>query len=54
MKIIIHLRVGHFNWIEDCTVKNVIATGKREVQEALKPGQVPGGSLAENAGKKVT
>ena len=50
MKILIHLRVGHHEWIEDRTVKTLIANAKHEVQQALKPGQNPGGSQKDNEG----
>ena len=53
VKVIKHLRVGHHNWIEDSTVKDVIGAAKRDVQQALKPGQVPGGSNEDNRGMDV-
>ena len=50
VKIILHLRIGHYNWIEDMQVKPKIKMEKEVLQKALKPGQVPGGSSAENIG----
>ena len=42
--------VGHFNWVEDATVKPAIKQAKEVLQKALKPGQVVGGSDKENIG----
>ena len=53
VKIINHLQVDHLNWIEDSTVKEVIAAAKREVQQALKPGHAPGGSDEDNRGQFI-
>ena len=50
-KIMTHLMVGHFNWIEDMTVTAVLAGAKRDIQQALKPSQVPGGSKEDNIGR---
>ena len=57
MKVLTHLQVGHHNWIEDSTVKADLTAAKRVIQEALKPGQVPGGSEEDNQGifmKKIS
>ena len=32
VKVIEHLMVGHFNWVEDATVKAAIAGAKKVVQ----------------------
>ena len=50
VKILIHVMVKHHNWIEDASVKAELAAAKAIVQQALKPGQVPGGSQEENEG----
>ena len=50
IRIILHLRAGHFNWVEDMSVVGLIKKEKAVVQQALKPGQVPGGSDEENIG----
>ena len=50
IKIIQHIMVGHFNWVEDATVKLRIKQAKEVVQKALKPGQVIGGTDDENVG----
>ena len=52
VRIICHLMISHYNWIEDASVQNDIAVAKKAVQEALKPGQHPGGSKEDNIGKK--
>ena len=51
VKIATHIIVAHFNWIEDATIKAVIKQAKESIQQALKPGHVPGGSADENIGK---
>ena len=51
VRIILHIRIGHFNWIEDASVKLLIKEAKEALQSALKPGKVPGGSAEENLGK---
>ena len=50
VRITEHLMVGHFNWVEDATVKLAIKQAKEVLQKALKPGQVVGGSDKENIG----
>ena len=50
VKVLNRLQVGHLNWIEDSTVKADLTAAKKVVQEALKPGQVPGGSEEDNQG----
>ena len=50
MKILYHLMIGHFNWIEDASVKAEIAAAKKVVQDVLKPAKVHGGSAEENIG----
>ena len=50
VKVICHLMVGHHSWVEIAAVKGSLADAKREVQEALKPGRVPGGSKEDNEG----
>ena len=52
MKVIFHLMIGHYNWIEDATVKDDIARAKKVAQEVMKPGQAPGGSVEDNQGRK--
>ena len=42
--------VGHENWVELKEVQAAIKGAKAKIQEALKPGKVPGGSKEENAG----
>ena len=51
MKLIFHLMIGHFYWVEDASVKGKIAEAKQKAQEVLKPGQVPGGSKEDNEGE---
>ena len=50
VRITQHLMVGHFNWVEDATVKLAIKQAKEVLQKALKPRQVVGGSDKENIG----
>ena len=50
IKITQHIMVGHFNWVEDATVKLRIKQAKEVVQKALKPGQVIGWTDDENVG----
>ena len=51
VRIINHIMVGHFNWVEDATIKPSIKKAKEVLQKALKPGQVVGGSKKENIGQ---
>ena len=53
MKIVFHLMVGHFNWIQDASVKEEIAAAKRTVQHVLKPAKIPGGTKEDNIGKDL-
>ena len=50
IKIIIHLILEHYNWIEDASIKDKIKSVKEIVQRALKPNQHPGGSKEDNIG----
>ena len=50
IKIIIHLVLEHYNWIEDASIKDKIKSVKEVVQRALKPNQHPGGSKEDNIG----
>ena len=52
-KIVEHLMIQHLSWIEDATVKDEIKSAKEKVQQALKPGQCPGGSKEDNLGKEI-
>ena len=51
VKVVEHLIVGLFKWVEDATVKAEIKMAKERIQVALKPSQAPGGSLDQNIGK---
>ena len=42
--------IDHLHWVEAAEVKGAIKDAKGKVQEALKPGKVPGGSSEENLG----
>jgi hypothetical protein len=48
--LIIHVMIGHENWIETSDVKDAVKRAKALVQEALMPGRVEGGSAEENTG----
>ena len=50
VKIITHLMIGHMNWVEIKDVQPAIKKAKEKVQEALKPGKVPGGTRNQNVG----
>ena len=50
IRIIIHLVLEHYNWIEDASIKDKIKSVKEVVQRALKPNQHPGGSKEDNIG----
>ena len=50
VKIITHLMIGHMNWVEVKDVQPAIKKAKEKVQEALKPGKVPGGTRNQNVG----
>ena len=50
VKIITHLMVGQENWVELKEVQPAIKGAKARIQDALKPGKVPGGSKEENFG----
>ena len=50
VKVITHLQVGYFNWVEVKDIQVSIKLAKSMVQEALKPGKFPGGSKEDNLG----
>ena len=50
VRIINHLQVGHLDWVETKDVESAIKEAKEVVKNALKPGNVPGGSKEENLG----
>ena len=50
VKIIIHLMINLHHWVETAEVNEAIKDAKEKIQEALKPGKVPGGSPEENLG----
>ena len=50
IKIITHLMEGYETWVELKEVKPALKIGKLKVQEALKPGKVPGGAKEDNVG----
>ena len=50
VKVLCRLRVGHHSWVEDPSVKNVLAAAKADVQNALLPGRNPEGSKEDNTG----
>ena len=52
VKVICHLRVGHHSWVEDPSVKKILAVAKTDVQNALLPGRNPEGSKEDNTGTK--
>ena len=51
VRVVEHLMVGLFKWIEDALVKTEIKMAKEKIQDALKPSQVLGGSRDQNVGK---
>ena len=51
VKIVEHLIIGHYNWVQDASVKKEIRLAKEMIQEKLKPSQHPGGSKEDNIGK---
>ena len=50
VKIVTHLMVEHYDWVEYSEVAGEIKEAKEEIKQALKPGQHPGGSVEENIG----
>ena len=50
VKIITHLMIDHTHWVETQEVKIAVKAAKERIQEALRPGKVPGGSKEENVG----
>ena len=50
VKVITHLMVSHTQWVETAEVKGALKAAKEKIQEALRPGKVPGGSEDENIG----
>jgi hypothetical protein len=50
VKEITHLMIGLENWTETADVKGALKEAKAQVQQALMPGQVKGGTQEENVG----
>ena len=50
MKIITHVMEGYEHWVEVKDVQAALKLAKSRVQEALKPGKIPGGSKEDNVG----
>ena len=50
MKILTHVMEGYEHWVEVKDVQAALKLAKCRVQEALKPGKIPGGSKEDNEG----
>ena len=50
VRIIAHLRAGHYDWIVGKDIVPSIKTEKEAIKGALKPNKYPGGSKEDNVG----